>query len=250
MLGRLATLVLLLGVGLAPALVSSPAADAAAPTKVSARAAKSRVPVGSPVRVAGRVTGPSARATVLLQRKRGDSWVLVKRARVGADRTYALRATVRRGVNRLRVRVPRTHRLRGGTSHVVTVRGVRRSGAARVREARAIILRETNQYRASQGLGALKPMAALHGVAQRWSARMASTGRFEHNPDFAAQYPAGWSRAGENIAMGYRRDKVVDAWIGSPGHRANLLGDYTHLGIGVAWDRKGRPYYTQDFAAY
>nr|WP_227467372.1 CAP domain-containing protein [Nocardioides lijunqiniae] len=111
-------------------------------------------------------------------------------------------------------------------------------------------MRETNAYRDSQGLAALKPMAALNGVAQRWSVRMADTGRFEHNPDYAAQYPDGWSRAAENIAMGYSRDRVVDAWIDSPGHRANLVGAYTHLGIGVAWDRRGRPYYTQNFAAY
>ncbi|WP_193612740.1 CAP domain-containing protein [Nocardioides lijunqiniae] len=252
MLGRLATLVLLLGVGVAPAIVSSPSEAAVAPaaTKVTARAAAARVAVGNPVRVAGRVSGRSARAVVLLQRKRGDSWVLVKRARVRADRTYAVRTKARRGANRFRVKVPRTQRLRGGTSRVVTVRGVRRTGDARLREARAVILRETNAYRDSQGLAALKPMAALNGVAQRWSVRMADTGRFEHNPDYAAQYPDGWSRAAENIAMGYSRDRVVDAWIDSPGHRANLVGAYTHLGIGVAWDRRGRPYYTQNFAAY
>ncbi len=35
----------------------------------------------------------------------------------------------------------------------------------------------------------------------------------------------------------------------SPGHRANLLGkQFTEIGIGVAQDERGMPYYTQVFA--
>ena len=36
----------------------------------------------------------------------------------------------------------------------------------------------------------------------------------------------------------------------SPGHRANILGDYNSIGIGVAKDANGRNYYTQNFAKY
>lgn len=38
-------------------------------------------------------------------------------------------------------------------------------------------------------------------------------------------------RAGENIAAGYDCTKVVQKRIDSPGRRANLLGDFTHIGI-------------------
>ncbi|MEN8149553.1 MAG: CAP domain-containing protein [Planctomycetota bacterium] len=44
-----------------------------------------------------------------------------------------------------------------------------------------------------------------------------------------------WSQVGENIAYGYPTPAaVMDGWMNSPGHRANILnGNYTHLGIGV-----------------
>ncbi|MCD4534568.1 CAP domain-containing protein [Nocardioides sp. cx-169] len=244
------TLLLLLGVGLGPALVASPASAAPGPTTVTLRAAAAQVPVSKTVRLSGRVSGASARALVVLQRKAGERWVLVKRSRVRPNRTYAFAPRVRLGVNRFRVRVLRTPRLRPATSRVVLVRGARPAATAQVREVRAVVLRDTNEFRASQGKPALKAMAALDDVAQRWSARMARTGVFEHNPDYAGQYPSGWTRAGENIAYGYLLGEVVDAWIASPGHRENLLGDYTHLGIGVAWDAEGRPYYTQNFGKY
>jgi len=40
--------------------------------------------------------------------------------------------------------------------------------------------------------------------------------------------------AGENIAIGQPSPaQVVQAWMDSPGHRANILGDYTRIGVGV-----------------
>lgn len=42
-------------------------------------------------------------------------------------------------------------------------------------------------------------------------------------------------RAAENVAWGYRSGPAaVRGWMGSPGHRANLLGPHTHVGFGVA----------------
>ncbi|HCF82769.1 MAG TPA: serine protease, partial [Ruminococcaceae bacterium] len=39
---------------------------------------------------------------------------------------------------------------------------------------------------------------------------------------------------GENIAYGYRTPaEVVEGWLNSPGHRANILtGSFTHIGVG------------------
>ena len=52
------------------------------------------------------------------------------------------------------------------------------------------------------------------------------------------------ARTGENIWSGHGFDYsdskliarvIVDSWLTSPGHRANLLNpDYTHLGVGVS----------------
>ncbi|UBF24763.1 CAP domain-containing protein [Kovacikia minuta CCNUW1] len=62
---------------------------------------------------------------------------------------------------------------------------------------------------------------------------------------------------GENIAAGYSTpEQVVQGWINSPGHRANLLNpSYTELGIGyyyLANDTGSvnyKSYWTQDFGS-
>ncbi len=48
--------------------------------------------------------------------------------------------------------------------------------------------------------------------------------------------------AGENIAAGYSTpEAVVGGWMGSPGHRANILSsEYTEIGIGVVYDNTGK----------
>lgn len=116
----------------------------------------------------------------------------------------------------------------------------------------AEILHLVNQARAAEGLRPLVADAEVTVVAQRWSERQARAQRMYHNPDYASQIPSGWSRAGENVAMGYRTAAAMhEGWMNSPGHRANILNAaFTHIGIGWAVDANGRPYGTQLFAAY
>lgn len=57
-----------------------------------------------------------------------------------------------------------------------------------------------------------------------------------------------WWNWGENIAYGYPNAKsVVNAWMNSPGHRANILGNYRDTGVGVAFTTNGTPYFCQVF---
>lgn len=54
--------------------------------------------------------------------------------------------------------------------------------------------------------------------------------------------------AGENIAYGQRTpEEVMNSWMNSSGHRANILGNYEYIGIGVAF-KNGTYYWTQFFA--
>jgi putative cell wall-binding protein len=123
--------------------------------------------------------------------------------------------------------------------------------AAGVFEAeRAVILQQTNELRASQGLPALRLNAALNDIAQDWSEQQAAAMAMSHRPNFAASYPGGWTRAAENVAAGYGASQVVAAWANSPGHRANLLSSNTDIGIGIAASSTGRLFYTQNFARY
>lgn len=60
-----------------------------------------------------------------------------------------------------------------------------------------------------------------------------------------------WGAWGENVAVGQRSAaEVVDAWMGSSGHRANILSStFTTIGVGVATGADGRTYWTMLLAA-
>ncbi|MCV2395205.1 CAP domain-containing protein [Actinotalea sp. M2MS4P-6] len=117
-----------------------------------------------------------------------------------------------------------------------------------------------NQARADAGLGALARKGAVDSVARAWSTHLADGGlALAHNPDYASQIPSGWSSAGENVAWindngtlsaAEVAQRMHDAWMASDGHRANILGAYTTVGIGVAHDPAHGWYLTQNFATY
>jgi uncharacterized protein YkwD len=59
----------------------------------------------------------------------------------------------------------------------------------------------------------------------------------------------GAERVAENIAYNFSSaESVVSAWKNSPGHKANIEGDFTHFGISVSTDEvTGKRYYTNIF---
>jgi uncharacterized protein YkwD len=111
------------------------------------------------------------------------------------------------------------------------------------------VIDDTNAVRAAAGLPPLVRNAVLDQVAAAWSAQMWLTGVMGHNPSYSVQITAGWLRAGENVAKGYTYLQVVPAWKASPSHNANLVGDYTSVGVGY-FEQDGRRYWTQLFAKY
>jgi len=58
-----------------------------------------------------------------------------------------------------------------------------------------------------------------------------------------------WSWWGENIAYNYPGPwAVVNAWMNSPSHRANILNpNFTQIGVGIVSNGSGQPYYDQEF---
>ncbi|MBH0116515.1 cell wall-binding repeat-containing protein [Salinibacterium sp. NG253] len=94
------------------------------------------------------------------------------------------------------------------------------------------ILSLVNEARAAEGLGPLKLNSSLSSVSSKWAYQMAANGAMTHNPSYSSQIPSGWTRAGENVARGWPSATAVhDAWMDSAGHRANIMGDYTDIGI-------------------
>jgi len=117
------------------------------------------------------------------------------------------------------------------------------------------ILRIVNKHRVRKGLGKLKRSSKITKVSRSWSVKQAKKGKLAHNPSYARQIPAGWTRAAENVAMTTARGsakklakRMVKLWMGSKGHRANILGPYTHSGVGVAYSSRHRWYFTQNFS--
>ena len=107
-----------------------------------------------------------------------------------------------------------------------------------------------NQSRQQAGLPLLARDSRLDAVAQSWSSKMASSGTLSHNPSYSSQIPSGWTRAGENVGYDYSDTGLHAAWMASSGHKANILGSYTSVGIGWVKDPSGRVWGTQVFASY
>ncbi|MGW0629088.1 CAP domain-containing protein [Streptomyces sp. NPDC002758] len=120
--------------------------------------------------------------------------------------------------------------------------------------AEAEVLKLVNDERAKVGCSPVSANTSLTRLAEAFSEDMAARGFFDHtDPDGATP----WDRAakagiidlgGENIARGQAdAAAVMEAWMNSPGHRANILNcDFKTLGVGVHLGAGG-PWWTQDF---
>lgn len=106
----------------------------------------------------------------------------------------------------------------------------------------SMLLNDTNDYRSRQGLPSLAANASLTRAAQAKAESMIAGNYWSHTaPDGTAPWyyfqKVGYQygRAGENLAYGFSTsDQVVTAWMNSPEHRDNVLGDYTEVGFGFA----------------
>lgn len=115
------------------------------------------------------------------------------------------------------------------------------------------VIRLVNEIRVSYGLGELTLNEELSAVARLKSEDMRDNYYFSHNsPTFGSPFEMmshfgiNYRTAGENIAMGQKTPReVVDGWMNSEGHRANILnGSFTEIGVGYA---ENGHYWTQMF---
>jgi len=113
------------------------------------------------------------------------------------------------------------------------------------------VLGEINQVRARAGLGALAIHLAASEIARDWSQQMAAGGFFSHRPgdQLSAMLPSGWRQWGENIASAPDIFWAQSSLEQSPGHYANMVGEFTHVGIGV-YRVNGQVWVTQNFVQY
>jgi hypothetical protein len=100
-------------------------------------------------------------------------------------------------------------------------------------------LRLLNETRAAHGLAPMILDGGLSVDARSWSAHMNARVLLYHTPamqmrDEVARVVPAWQRIGENIGVGYDVQGLHNAFFNSTGHRANMLGDYNRLGVGVS----------------
>lgn len=120
---------------------------------------------------------------------------------------------------------------------IINIPGISSSVTAYEQE----VVRLVNQIRTQNGLKPLTHDWELSRVARYKSQDMKDNRYFSHtSPTYGSPYQMmkrfgiSYRTAGENIAHGYATAQaVVNAWMNSPGHKANILNaGYTHIGVG------------------
>lgn len=122
------------------------------------------------------------------------------------------------------------------------------------------IIELVNEQRAAQGLPPMKLNDALTNAARYHATDMSQDDYFNHQTndrsngslikicnwaDRLKVYFPIYNALAENIAWGYSSpEKVMEGWMNSPGHRANILGSYREIGVGYYND-----YWVQDFGS-
>jgi hypothetical protein len=97
-----------------------------------------------------------------------------------------------------------------------------------------------NDERRSNGLAPLLVMSELVAGARGQAQAMADAGFLFHNPELGSVLADGWEKLGENVGIGYSAETLHQAFMNSPGHRANVLDTgYEYVGIGVELEDDG-----------
>lgn len=127
------------------------------------------------------------------------------------------------------------------------------SGEERSFDQRVVDL--VNQIRSRYGLQTLRFNSALNDAAEAHNLTMINQRRMAHDgigdgtPGDRIRrvgFAGGW---GENVAVGQRSpEQVVDEWMASPGHRANILKpQFAQLGVAFGLTADGLPFWSQEF---
>lgn len=103
-----------------------------------------------------------------------------------------------------------------------------------------------NEERAATGAAPLAVHPVLVDKARKHAARMAELGRIFHSSDLEDGV-TGWRRLGENVGRNGSIEGIHRAFMGSSGHRRNILNpDFDAVGVGVVW-AAGTPYVVEVF---
>ena len=114
------------------------------------------------------------------------------------------------------------------------------------------ILDEVNLYRRALNLPELTLMVNLSLESETHNKYMIEQGKVSHD-NFTQRASILMEavrarKVAENVGFGYRTSEaVVNAWLKSKGHRENIEGNFTHIGVSVRQDADGKNYFTNIF---
>lgn len=109
---------------------------------------------------------------------------------------------------------------------------------------------QINAARSRAGRGRLAFDTGIQYIAVDWSDEMAGSQTLRHNPSYGDQIVRhrDYRTAGENVGRGYDQVTLFQAFMDSPGHRANIeSGAYSHVALGCVTDGNGQLWITQNF---
>ena len=114
------------------------------------------------------------------------------------------------------------------------------------------ILKLINDHRATLGKTPLKGMNVIKSVAFSHTDYMVDNNVVSHDNFYKRstylKQNASATKVSENVAYGYTSaESVVNAWIRSEGHKANIEGDFTDFDISAEQNEEGKWYYTNIF---
>jgi uncharacterized protein YkwD len=114
------------------------------------------------------------------------------------------------------------------------------------------ILELINDHRLNLGLMPLSDMGIIKSQAYNHTTYMLQQNSISHDNFFIRksflQNNAGADLVSENVAYGYTNaESLVNAWLNSEGHRANIEGNFTNFDISAEQDSEGNWYYTNIF---
>lgn len=114
------------------------------------------------------------------------------------------------------------------------------------------ILERINSHRISMGLNALNNHNTIKAVAYTHTDYMVEVNNVSHDNFFQRKNSliqnASATKVSENVAYAFSSaESVVNAWLNSDGHRANIEGDFTDFDVSAEMNEEGKWYFTNIF---
>jgi uncharacterized protein YkwD len=103
-----------------------------------------------------------------------------------------------------------------------------------------------NEVRARSGVRSLRVTERMSQIARRHSRRMATRGQLFHSDLRRTFRGFNYRMVGENVGYGGSLDQLLKAFLDSPPHRQNMVGQWKRTGVGVYW-QGDRVWVTQVF---